>query len=136
VPCRSIVFALVLLGWGCGAGGKFAKVSGRVTLDGAPLAGAIVIFQPLNPDPTHPLPGSHGLTDADGNYTLQVDLQATSGAAVGTHRVAISKTQARAGSGEGQPRDSIPARYNSASELTCEVPAGGTDRAHFELKSR
>jgi hypothetical protein len=128
------LLALVLLGWGCGADGKFAKVSGRVTLDGQPLAGASVVFQPLNPDPANPLPGSHGLTNADGTFTLQVDLRTTSGAAVGAHRVAISRTQAPGG--DAPARELIPARYNSASTLTFEVPAGGTDQADFDLNSR
>ena len=38
-------FALVL-GPGCGSG-KFAPVSGTVTLNGKPLAGALVIFSPV-----------------------------------------------------------------------------------------
>jgi hypothetical protein len=39
--------SLVALAGGCSGGGEVAPVSGRVTLGGQPLAGAVVTFQPM-----------------------------------------------------------------------------------------
>lgn len=55
---------------GCGSGGPpLGKVSGAVTLDGKPLAGAGVIFNPTS-NQTNEGP-AYGQTDASGKYTLQ-----------------------------------------------------------------
>ena len=74
---------LVLAALGCGSDYRLAPVSGRVTLNGKPLAGAHVHFQPIGSraQPS-PGPGSHGVTDAEGRFTLQVDARQP-GAVVG-----------------------------------------------------
>jgi hypothetical protein len=139
--------AFVPAGCGSGPGFKLAPVSGRVTMNGKPLANAFVQFQPLGNDPG---PGSSAVTDSDGRYTLQVASQQYSGAGavVGTHRVSIGSHQntqvpstAEAGSQDGYiPKggvlERIPARYNQNSELRFEVPPGGTTEANFDLKPR
>ena len=76
-------------------------------------------------------------TDQDGRFTLKT-LYGDDGAVVGEHRILIRAI--RAGTNKnGQlvmARPAIvPPRYNSKSELTFEVPAGGTDKADFELTS-
>ncbi len=59
--------ALMLMLVGCGkSGSTLAEVSGRVTLDGQPLVGAQLDFQPEH-EAGSP---SFGLTDADGRYEL------------------------------------------------------------------
>lgn len=35
-----------------------------------------------------------------------------------------------------KPNETLPAKYNSATELTFEVPAGGTTEANFELEAK
>src|SRR5262249_34965527 len=87
---RLALLALALPAVGCGGGPKVAPVSGRVTLDGQPLAGASVNFQPLSDgNNLNPGPGSYGKTDADGRYSLRVVVDDRPGAFVGKHRVEI-----------------------------------------------
>src|SRR5262245_22308276 len=107
---------LLVLALGCG-GGQLAPVSGRVTLNGQPLADAWLDFQPLtsSSDP-NPGAGSVGQTDKDGRYTLHV-VDGRSGAVVGKHRVSITlkapggDADADAG-GKRSAFKQLPVRYN------------------------
>jgi hypothetical protein len=122
---------------GCtGGGGKFAPVSGSVRLNGKPLAGASVGFEPVVADKATYGPGSHALTDAEGRYTLKVTAENITGALVGKHTVRISLGDAPKDDPTGVhlTRELLPARYNSRSELSFEVPSGGSDAANFDLK--
>ena len=129
-------FALVL-GLGCGSG-KFAPVSGTVTMNGKPLAGALVIFSPIAKGGSIDAgPGSSGKTNDKGEYTLTSDMGRT-GALVGKHRVSVSLMNPGIGESDdrrrpGQLVNQVPVRYNGKTELTYEVPAGGTDKADFAL---
>ena len=131
-------FALVL-GLGCGSG-KFAPVSGTVTMNGKPLAGALVIFSPIAKEGSIDAgPGSSGKTNDKGEYTLTSDTGRT-GALVGKHRVSVSLMNPGTGESDdrrrpGQLVNQVPVRYNGKTELTYEVPAGGTDKADFALNS-
>jgi hypothetical protein len=129
-----------LLTIGC-SGGKIAPVSGKVTLDGQPLAGATVVFQPISSDKNvNPGPGSQGKTDEQGVYSLKMVGEGTNGAKVGKHRVEISKFVRDKSDPEsdrgGRPRDIVPSRYNLKTTLTCDVPPGGRRDADFELTSK
>ena len=79
------------------------------------------------------LGGSYGKTDKDGRYTLRTVAADKSGAAVGKHKVAISLSQPDPKNPEGAAKDLIPAKYNAKSDLTFDVPSGGTDKADFAL---
>jgi hypothetical protein len=137
---------LVLLAAGCGKSDNLAPVSGVVTLDGRPVEGATVNFQPMTEGKalagTHV--GSSGKTDGSGRYTLTtVENKPRSGALVGKHRVTISKvseaateSQADAGPAARKIKDPIHSKYNQNSILECTVPAGGNDKADFALKSK
>jgi hypothetical protein len=131
-------FALVL-GLGCGSG-KFVPVSGTVTMNGKPLAGATVMFSPIAKEGSIDAgPGSGGKTNEKGEYTLTSDTGRT-GAIVGKHRVSVSLMSPGTGETDerrrpGAPVNQVPVRYNGKTELTFEVPAGGTDKADFALKS-
>jgi len=133
-----LAFSLVL-GLGCGSG-KFAPVSGTVTMNGKPLAGALVIFSPIAKEGSIDAgPGSSGKTNDKGEYTLTSDTGGT-GAFVGKHRVSVSLMNPGTGESDdrrrpGQLVNQVPVRYNGKTELTYEVPAGGTDKADFALKS-
>jgi hypothetical protein len=122
---------------GCGGGYKLAPVSGKITLNGKPLADAWVNFQPIGEKGQDPGPGSVGKTDKDGRYSLRVD-EKRDGAVVGKHRVMVStrgdKAESQPDGGKGYP-DKVPLRYNFDSTLTCEIPAGGRDDANFDLKA-
>ncbi|HEV3203175.1 MAG TPA: hypothetical protein VGY77_02275 [Gemmataceae bacterium] len=137
---RQTVFIAGLLTIGC-SGGKTAPVSGKVTLDGKPLADATVVFQPIGSEKSvSPGPGSQGKTDENGHYSLQVVGEGTHGAYVGKHRVEISKFVREKGEASGdrdnRSRDIVPPKYNLKTTLTRDVPPGGTQKANFDLESR
>jgi hypothetical protein len=122
---------------GCGSS-QFAPVSGTVTLDGKPIPNASVNFQPA--DSKDSALASSGKTDANGRYKLRVVMNNASGAVRGRHRVSISTLQEEDPTkdlppGKQRPKDPIPARYNTRTELTFDVPAGGTSSADFALTS-
>lgn len=134
---RRCAWAVVLLAVGvvgCGGGGR-ASVSGTVTLDGKPAEGATVTFTPQSKDGGG-VGASYGKVDASGRYTLQTVVGDHRGAAVGRHKVTISLSKANPQNPEGAAKEQIPAKYNDRSELTFEVPSGGTDKADFDLKSK
>lgn len=116
---------------GCGA--STATVSGAVTLDGKPLEGATVSFTPASGDGGG-VGGSAGKTDAQGRFTLRTVVADKSGAAVGKHKVSISlyKEDPKNPDGAGG-KELVPAKYNVKSDLTFDVPSGGTDKADFAL---
>jgi hypothetical protein len=119
-----------LLAAGCSGG--LAAVSGTVTLDGQPAAGVSVTFQPAEGTQG----GSYATTDAQGRYTLKRVADDRSGAAVGKHKVVLSMSKQAAGNAESASLERLPARYNTKSDLTFDVPSGGTSDANFELKSK
>ena len=126
LPIRSSILlttALVLL-VGCGGGEPegppIGYVEGTVTLDGKPLKGVIVGFEPQGTTSGAP---SMGATDAEGHYELTYSAS-EKGAAIGTHKVTVTTpSDAPTPSGE-EYVDPIPAKYNTASELIKEVKEG------------
>jgi hypothetical protein len=130
-----LLFAGVVLALGCGGpgSGKYAPVSGQVTLNGSPLADATVSFQP---DATIGR-GSSGKTDAQGKYSLMVLGTGEKGALVGKHKVVITAPEGPPPDPQDdnpKPRpDRVPPQYNANSTLTFDVLAGGTDQANFPL---
>ena len=137
----SLAFVLIL---GCGSGTTLAPVSGRVTMNGKPQEGASVNFEPQSSGEKKSLEAplnSVGKTDEKGEYSLET-IKGHKGALVGKHKVYISLHKVQPGSGDervprgGWPKkDLVPIRYNEKSELTIDVPSGGTDKANFDLKS-
>ena len=128
----------LLLALGCG-GRKFVPVSGKVTLNGQPLAGATVSFQPIAEGSVEAAAGSVGKTDAQGEYTLTAST-GQGGAAVGKHRVMISLLNPKVGEDDARRRhgpaleDKVPPRYNKDSKEVVEVPADGLKK-DFALTS-
>jgi hypothetical protein len=118
----TLVFcATVLAGCGQGTRPALGTVHGKVTLDGRPLAGAGVVFMPEGKGRD-----SMGVTDAQGNYTLNY-IRESQGAAVGWHAVRITAGDPL--SGKPEP---VPARYNVTTELRREVKAGENE-INFDL---
>jgi hypothetical protein len=139
----SLLVALLVLS-GCSKGPyDTASVSGRITLNGVPVADAAVMFQPVAPEGNiNPGPGSYGITDADGRYSLKLVGKETPGAVVGKHKVRVENYTPPGDSSDDRPlkrskqATSIPLKYNRGEAiLEFEVPAKGTDSADFELKS-
>ena len=146
------LFSAVLLAalFGCGGRQGFVPVSGRVTMDGKPLANVHVHFQPTMTDGNpNPGPGSYAETDKEGKYALAISSQHAQGdgAVVGKHMVRISsklekkeiKYDPQLGSPDGAPLiayETIPAHYNQDTTLEYTVPPGGTSKADFDLATK
>jgi hypothetical protein len=133
-PCRSrridvVLAALVTWAVLSAAGCRqqtdrppLGRVRGTVTLNGAPLPRALIVFHP---------PKGHlscDTTDADGHYDL-LFIREDRGAIVGKHRVQI-RTQPP----ENASKEIVPACYNSQTTLEREVVQGDNE-IRFELKS-
>lgn len=141
--------ALVVAVSGCGNGLAtdyaalgLVPVTGTVTLDGQPLADAVVFFE--SPDLTQ----SYATTDSDGYYELKFDSEAM-GVTEGQKIVRISTT-ASTGETEEEPEedgvdprrmkkkqgpiDRVPAAYNTQSKIIVIVTPS-SDSFEFALKS-
>lgn len=118
--CALICILAVSLG-GCGAPENIGTVSGVVMLNGEPLQGALIQFEPLAGNAP-----SGGFTDASGQYSLTYSRE-VQGAEIGEHRVLIStKDLGNPDSDPPRPKkpESVPAKYNTKSELRAKVQAG------------
>lgn len=105
------------------------KVSGVVTMDGAPLAGAQVSFAPEEGR------ASQAVTDSEGKYEL-IYIGKTKGAKVGSHKVYITTYIEDDSDPEAQNfKETIPKKYNKATTLTANVEEG-SNTFDFELKSK
>jgi Domain of unknown function (DUF6795) len=118
---RRVLFVAMLATFGValsGCGPKYPEtfpVTGTVTLDGKPVAGAAVVFTPEEGQQ------ATGTTDDSGRFELST-FQLADGALPGTHRVTVAKTTT-------DPDDEekvvfiIPQKYGNlqTSELTCDV---------------
>jgi hypothetical protein len=133
---RRLILGSLLIGitFLAGCGSNSAPVSGRVTLNGKPLANARVTFQPQSGSETGGL-GSSAITDQDGNYSLKFIGKDSEGAMVGKHRVTISSRSGPEEDDSGKTSNElVPEQYNTKSTLTFEVPSGGSKEANFDLK--
>lgn len=116
---------------------SIAPVSGAVSLDGQPLAGGVVSFQPMAVKGVVAGPGSTGRLDPEGRFRLST-IDGTPGAVVGEHIVRIySRSPESAPVSDSDapaaPKERVPERFNYASELRFMVPMAGSADADFEL---
>lgn len=126
--CSVLLLTLSFLAAGCGGGGveipPLAPVQGVVTLDGEPISGATVIFEPQ-----FEAHQAVGATDTEGKFNLMYH-EGVSGAALGNYKVRIFHY----GEDEELPTEGlIPEKYGAQSELTADVKEGDNDFT-FELK--
>lgn len=123
---------------GCGQNGnKIVPVSGKVTLDGEPLAGGVINFQPQAAARSSTAgPGSSSRIDENGSFRLET-IDGIDGAAVATHKVKVysysPETPVASDRDTGPRKERVPAKYNYQTTLTFEVPSEGTAEANFEL---
>lgn len=120
------------------------SISGTVTLDGEPVAGAAVYF--YEPDESY----CFGVTDAMGEYTMMLNSE-KSGVTPGKKTVKISTASNPLGDAAESPEgemaeeedpdakaggasEQIPACYNKDSKLEIDVSASDSS-LDFELKS-
>jgi hypothetical protein len=123
---------------GCGDGPYLVPVSGTVTLDGAPLADAGVMFSPVEPGPS-----ASGTTDAQGKFELMTinDM----GAVIGEHQVAVTKRRYVGVKPGEEPAPGglrvewlAPRKYANpeTSGFTAEVTEDGENHFEFGLTSK
>ncbi len=120
LECWMAMALLFIAVAGCGGRSDLATVSGTITLDGAPLPDAMVMFTPI----TGGRPAA-GRTDAQGRYELVHD-RSNMGALFGEHVVEISTADEIANDDDTvtMVAEKVPAKYNSATELRATVEAG------------
>lgn len=119
---------------------ELVEVSGKVTLNAQPLAGARVIFEDAQRKT------SQAITDSSGNYVLRLDSLKT-GVSPGRKIVRITSRTLDEGESlsEGGREDSegttaikpdhVPQQYNSSSQLVADVRPGSDQVFNFDLKS-
>jgi hypothetical protein len=124
---------------------RVAPVSGHVTLDGKPVAQVAVMFQPVAPEGNvNPGPGSFGITDEEGRYSLKLVGKETPGGVVGKHKVRFDPYSDEPSDPTSdrpfRPKKAmpkIPAKYNHVEALfEFDVPPKGTAAADFQLSSQ
>ena len=133
-PSKTSLLFIVALGCSIllGCGSRVSTVSGKVTLDGEPLAHGTIAFVPADG-----ATASAEVQIKDGFYSVPMP--------PGRKRVQISATKVigKRVVYEGDPnspvvdnvQEIIPPQYNAATTLTFEATAGGA-KQNFELKSR
>ena len=124
------LLALSVLLAGCSGRSDLGQVSGKVTLDGEPLADARIEFSPT-------LQGSisNGRTDENGEYSLMFS-RSVAGASLGENLVRISTHDVGfdPSKGEFSIPERVPAKYNRNSQLKVVVESG-KNRHDFDLSS-
>jgi hypothetical protein len=106
-------------------------VRGQVFFQGKPAAGALVLFHPVNGDPTTVRP--HGRVDQDGIFVLST-YEARDGAPAGEYVVTIDWRQTIPGRGGGGP-SVLPPLYGTPkqSPLRATVNAESNNLAPFQI---
>ncbi|MEK6262823.1 MAG: carboxypeptidase-like regulatory domain-containing protein [Planctomycetota bacterium] len=136
---------------GCGAADKSAAKrpktfpsSGSVKLNGQPVTGATVVFAP-DPGGTPTSVAALAMTDSDGNFSLQA-YPPLKGAVPGKYKVTVTKVEPPPSAPTGPnaheapppppPKALIPEKFAdvASSGLIAEIPDGGRDDLHFDLK--
>ena len=150
------LFLLTLVSLGCGQSGPAVQyVRGVITLDGAPLEGATVLFSPKS---TGGL-GAAGKTQADGSFTLNAQgAQPGAGTTIGDYAVTVSKIEMpefveideddpRYGTPEqdriqqeasnAKPKVIVPEKYNNSetSPFTAQIVSGKNEFT-FDVSSK
>ena len=124
----SIGILLSLLLVGCSREAKLYPVSGSVSLDGQPVSeGDILFVSPdgvRGPDAGKIEGGKYALKTTDGKKRVEVSA------------AKIRPGGARGAGGEPVPEEYIPARYNTASELSFEVKPAAENIINLDLKSK
>ena len=123
-----LLLTLPISNLGCGKS-DLGWVSGRVTLDGQPVQGAVILFQPEGRRP------SYAWVDADGKFALQY-AAGQKGAAIGSQKVQLkapSEDQlTKLPPGVAVPTK-LPRKFLEPFQ-TVEVKVGRND-FNFDLKS-
>jgi hypothetical protein len=127
--CRFAVALAVLAMGGCGS--EFSPAEGVVTLNGAPLANATVVFQ----SPARPL--ATAKTDNEGCY--RVETGSIEGIKPGEYRVAVTAYRKCEGyNDDNAPELAVPEKYvqPETSGLTAVIISGSNRGVNFDLTTQ
>lgn len=130
----SLLLLLAYCSIGCSnSGPQLGTVEGSVTLDGKPLAGAVVAFRPVEGGRT-----AEGVTDESGHFTIEFAAGAM-GALLGDHEIRVTTFREKVIGDNGRVEDpgmpeKVPKKYNDQSELIRTVEPG-KNRFDLELIS-
>lgn len=135
-PALAGFLAAVIAATGCGGGDGRQKVSGAVTYKDEAIKSGIISFVPKGS--TAPAGGS---PITDGRY----EIPASAGLPPGEYDVVISVPTAAPPKdpddeegpgvgGEKETAETLPAKYNSNTELRAEIKAGEKNEFDFHLK--
>jgi hypothetical protein len=124
---------LLFVGQGCVAENSRQPVSGVVTFQGKPLDNGTITFLSTGSN-AGPVCGAPVV---GGRFTVPAE----QGLAPGTYKVTISAPEPggtltpeqKAAGASANAKESLPAKYNDASELTATVDAGKPSVLKFEL---
>ena len=113
---------------GCGGNSDLASARGKITLDGQPLANALVVFAPVSSGTT-----SYGRTIDSGDYEMMFSDQ-EHGAWIGENSVRITTGDVGTGDSPGT-KERVPAIYNSETTLKAVVEQKA-NVFNFDLESK
>ncbi|QDV27874.1 carboxypeptidase-like regulatory domain-containing protein [Aureliella helgolandensis] len=124
----SVLLVVVAVGLSGCSSGEYGQVTGTVLAGGEPLKGALLEYYPKAGGSA-----SSARTDENGRYELVLDRD-NMGALIGEHTVKITTFGSEGGGDYGaqESPETLPAKYNVASELFRTV-TGGTNVIDFEL---
>jgi hypothetical protein len=151
---RLAIMAMALqVSAGCGGSGRpvLYKVTGKVTINGTPLAGADVVFDPV--DPTSGARGAVGRTRDDGSFVVGT-FSNDDGATAGEFKVTVNKVRLKPGidtkslmatppregadpspGADAYARMMIGTKPESATEPDAEVPEKYGSKATTDLRA-
>ncbi len=125
---------VAISGCGGGDGPALGTVTGKVTLDGQPVARLVITYIPEGSGGSP----SYGVTNAQGEYTMEFTPD-KKGAAIGKHQVTVEPgnpmTDENGKPLPDQPVVKVPGKYRRPGELTAEVKSGA-NTINFELSSK
>jgi hypothetical protein len=138
----ALLMALAAMTGGCSdnsSGPETYPVIGTVTMDGKPVAGAVIQFMPDSSSAG--ALGGQASTAADGGYDVSVFLDqgksTKRGLPAGSYRVTIVKMESAAGAAslDKPPKNVLPAKYaaTETTPLTKTVQADRENRFDFVL---
>lgn len=140
-PCAALVLLTTLAVGGCGSDPSVpadpytrVPISGTVTLNGTPLAEGMIQLDPAAETKGPTVSGDI----SQGKFTIGQP----QGPVAGKYKVKVSGIPpAKVNENEqpgGTPKrapDPVPAKYNTASTLETDIPAGGASNLDFPLKN-
>ena len=139
-PFIAACLAIVLLA-GCGGDSKLLKITGKITVNGEPAVGAILLFHPADKKDA---PMASGVAQSDGTFSLTSNM--IDGVEPGNYIVTVTwpdpahkQTEAQKMRGDGEPgADLLKGKYvmKERSGLTASITSSTKSLPPIELKTK